>query len=147
MRPFGCATVPIFVAQIRVEAGVELLLLVLIDTPASGDSAAWPSTAQLTGDRSGVLRKLRVVSLSDDVALTAKERQHVLKIANGSQRVFLLAAQLAHEYRQASGIDEVLPDNAQPEEAVGVSPGCPGDEWVTHAAADRRLDADGTPRR
>ena len=106
--------------------GVDFLLLVLIDTLASGDPAAWPSTTQLMGDRSGVLRKLRDVSLSDDVALTANERQHVLKLANSSQHVFLLVAQLAHEYRQASGIDEAFLDNAQLEEAVGVAAGCPG---------------------
>ena len=118
-----------------------------IDTLASGEPAAWPSTTQLMGDRSGVLRKLRDVSLSDDVALTANERQHVPKLANSSQHVFLLVAQLAHEYRQVSGIDEAFLDNAQLEEAVGVSAGCPDDEWVAHAAAGWQLEADGLPRR
>ena len=121
--------------------------MLLIDTLASGEPTAWPSTTQLMGDRNGVLRKLRDVSLSDDVALTANERQHVLKLANSSQHVFLLVAQLAHEYRQASGIDEAFLDNAQLEEAVGVSAGCPDDEWAAPAAAGWLLDADGMPPR
>ena len=42
--------------------GIDVVLLVLIDTLASDDAAAWPSTTQLMGDRSEVLRRLRDVS-------------------------------------------------------------------------------------
>ena len=101
-----------------------------IDTLASGESAPWPSTTQLMGDRSGVLRKHCDVSLSNDVALTANERQHVLKLANSSQHVFLLVAQLAHEYRRASGIDEVFLDNADLGEPTGVPVVCPEADLV-----------------
>ena len=110
--------------------GIDLLLLVLIDTLASGDSAAWPSTTQLMGDRSGILRKLRDMSLNDDAAVSADERKHVLKLANSSQHVFLLVAQLAHEYRRASGIDEAFLDNADLGEPTGVPVVCPEADLV-----------------
>ena len=84
------------------------MLLVLTDTLASDDPAAWPSTTQLMGDRSELLRKLRDVSLKEEPTLTAVERSKVLKLTNVSEHVFLLISQLAHEYRHASGIDEAF---------------------------------------
>ena len=126
--------------------GVDLLLLVLIDTLASSEAAAWPSTTQLMGDRSELLRKLRDVSSHDDTPFIASERKQVLNLANSSQHVFLLVAQLAHEYRQASGIDEAFLENADLEEALGVSVGCPDDDMVADAAVDCYLNADGMAR-
>ena len=92
--------------------GIDVVLLVLIDTLASGDAAAWPSTTQLMGDRSELLRRLRDTSLKEEPPLTSDERTKVLKLANISEHVFLLMSQLAHEYRLASRIDEAFLDRA-----------------------------------
>ena len=105
--------------------GIDVLVIVLSETLASGDASAWPSTTQLMGDRSAPLRRLRHICLNEGAALTAEERKHVLKLANSSQHVFLLVSQLAHDYRQASGIDEAFLDNAGLQEPVGVSAAFP----------------------
>ena len=91
---------------------IDVVLLVLVDTLASDDTAAWPSTTQLMGDRSELLRKFRDMSLQNESRLTSDERTKVLKLANISEHVFLLMSQLAHEYRMASGVDEAFLDHA-----------------------------------
>ena len=97
---------------------IDVVLLVLTDTLVSDDPAAWPSTTQLMGDRSDLLRKLRDESLRDEPDLTAEERSMVLKLVSVSEHVFLLISQLAHEYRQASGIDEAFLDHIDLEEVL-----------------------------
>ena len=96
--------------------GIDTVLLVLVDTLASNDAAAWPSTTQLMGDRSELLRNLRDMSLEDEATLTADERTKVLRLAGTAEQVFLLLTQLAHEFRQASGIDVAFLDNIMLEE-------------------------------
>ena len=90
--------------------GIDAVLLVLIDTLESNDAAAWPSTTQLMGDRSELLRKLRDMFLKDQCRLSGHERTQLLKLAGIAEHIFLLLSQLAHEYRQASGIDEAFLD-------------------------------------
>ena len=90
--------------------GIDAVLLVLIDTLESNDAAAWPSTTQLMGDRSELLRKLRDMFLKDECRLSGHERTQLLKLAGIAEHIFLLLSQLAHEYRQASGIDEAFLD-------------------------------------
>ena len=92
--------------------GIDVVLLVLLDTLASDEATAWPSTTQLMGDRSELLRRLRDASLKDDATLGSGERARLLNLANVSEHVFLLVSQLAHEYRMASGIDEAFLDDA-----------------------------------
>ena len=101
--------------------GTDTVLLVLADTVASDDAAAWPSTTQLMGDRREMLRKIRDMCLKEEPLLTSDEHSKVLKLANVGEHVFLLMSQLAHEYRQASGIDELFLDYTDLEELVGVS--------------------------
>ena len=105
--------------------GIDTVLLVLTDTLASGDAAAWPSTTQLVSDRSELLRRRRDESLEEETLLTADERCKVLKLANVGEHVFLLMAQLAHEYRQASGIDEAFLDHSDLESLVMLPIGHP----------------------
>ena len=102
--------------------GVDTVLLVLIDTLEADDPAAWPSTTQLMGSRDESLRKLRDVSLKDETPLDPKERTKVLKLASTSERVFLLISRLAHQYRQASGVDEAFLDHADLEVEYLASP-------------------------
>ena len=93
--------------------GIDAVLLVLMDTLGSDDAAAWPSTTQLMGDRSEMLRNLRDTYLKDEAGLAADERTQVLKLAGLAEHVFLLMTQLTHEYRQASRIDEAFLDRVE----------------------------------
>lgn len=111
---------PLAAWSLAMVEGIDAVLLVLTDTLASGDAAAWPSTTQLMGDRSDVLRRLRDESLRQPL-LSADERSNALKLANTGEHVFLLISQLAHEYRQASGIDEAFLDHSDLEDLVGVT--------------------------
>ena len=100
--------------------GVDVVLLVLIDTLAADDAAAWPSTTQLTSNRSESLRRLRDVSLKDESPLDCTERTRVLNLASTGERIFLLLSRLTHQYRLASRIDEAFLDDADLElEAPG----------------------------
>ena len=116
---------PVAAWSVALVEGIDAVLLVLTDTLASNDPAAWPSTTQLMGDRSEMLRRLRDASLREGPLLTADERSKVLKLTNISEHVFLLMAQLAHEYRRASGIDEAFLEHAELEDHLGVSMGRP----------------------
>ena len=100
--------------------GIDAVLLVLIDTLESGDSAAWPSTTQLMGDRSDLLHNLRDMSLKAEANLSADERTKVLKLAGVAEQIFLLLTQLAREYRQASRIDDAFLDHADLEDPARV---------------------------
>ena len=93
--------------------GADVIILVLIDTLASESPTVWPSTTQLMGDRRTILRRLRDESLKGEPALTADERVKVLRLANIAEHLFLLMAQLAHEYRQASRVDEMFLEHAE----------------------------------
>ena len=103
---------------------IDVGLLVLIDTLASGDAASWLSITQLMGDRSESLRKLRDTSLKDESPpLTSDERARLLRLVSIAEHTFLLVSQLAHEYRLASRIDEVFLGHAglEVENPVSVS--------------------------
>ena len=102
--------------------GIDAVLLVLIDTLASDDAAAWPSTTQLMGNRTELLRRLRDMSLKGEAALGPDERRRLLKLASTSERIFLLMSRLAHQYRQASRVDELFLDRADLEEALASGP-------------------------
>ena len=102
--------------------GIDAVLLVLIDTLASDDAAAWPSTTQLMGNRTELLRRLRDTSLKGEAALGPDERRRLLKLASTSERIFLLMSRLAHQYRQASRVDELFLDRADLEEALASGP-------------------------
>ena len=105
--------------------GVDAVLLVLIDTLGSDDASVWPSTTQLMGDRTESLRRLRDMSLQDEATLDPDERRKLLKLASTSERIFLLMSRLAHQYRQASGVDEAFLDHAALEDLAGVPPARP----------------------
>ena len=111
---------PLATWSLSLVEGIDVVLLVLIDTLASDDAAAWPSTTQLMGDRSELLRRLRDVSLKEEPPLTSDERVKVLKLANIAEHLFLLLSQLAHEYRLASGVDEAFLDHAGLEDPASV---------------------------
>ena len=100
--------------------GVDAVLLVLIDTLGSDDASAWPSTTQLMGNRTESLRRLRDMSLKDEATLGPDERRNLLKLASTSERIFLLVSRLAHQYRQASRVDETFLDHAVVENLAGV---------------------------
>ena len=102
--------------------GIDALLLVLIDTLASGEASAWPSTTQLMGDRAELLRNLRNLTLKEEPPLTGIERAKVVRLANVAEHVFLLVTRLAHEYRVASGVDAAFLDDSLLEEPDPVLP-------------------------
>ena len=92
--------------------GVDVALLVLIDTLRSGDAAAWPSTTQLVNDRTKELHKFRDDTLKNEPALASEDRQRVLKLVGIAGEVFSLMSRLAHDYRQASNVDEMFLEHA-----------------------------------
>lgn len=92
--------------------GIDVALLVLIDTLQSGDAAAWPSTTQLVNDRTQELHKLRDTTLKDEPALVSENRKKVLELVSIAEHVFLLMSRLAHDYRQASRVDEAFLEHA-----------------------------------
>ena len=104
---------PLATWSLSLVEGIDVVLLVLIDTLASDDATTWPSTTQLMGDRRDILRNLRDVSLKEGPPLTADERVKVLKLASVAEHLFLLISQLAHEYRQASGADQLFLEQAE----------------------------------
>ncbi|MCY4515304.1 MAG: hypothetical protein OXC69_09280, partial [Candidatus Tectomicrobia bacterium] len=101
--------------------GIDAVLLVLMDTLKSNSAAAWPSTTQLMGDRSELLRRLRDMFLKDEDTLAADERTQLLKLAGIAEHIFLLLTQLAHEYRRASGIDEAFFNRIGLNESTGAA--------------------------
>lgn len=104
---------PLAIWSLSLVEGIDVVLLVLIDTLASHDASAWPSTTQLMGDRREILRRLRDVSLKAEPPLTSVERVKVLNLASIAEHLFLLMSQLAHEYREASGVDEIFLEHAE----------------------------------
>ena len=92
--------------------GIDVVLLVLVDTVESGDAAAWPPTTQLTAERGQGLRKLLGLSRKDESLLAPGERKKVLRIAAISLRIFSVMGELAHEYRQASRVDDLFLEHA-----------------------------------
>ena len=92
--------------------GIDVVLLVLIDTLESDDASAWPSTTQLMGERTKELRKFRDTVLKDESILVPDTRTKVLKLVSITEHVFLLISQLTHEYRQASRVDEMFLEHA-----------------------------------
>lgn len=100
--------------------GIDVLMLELIDAAASDDAAAWPSIMRLMGDRSELLRTLRDTALKNQATLSAGERAKVVRLANVAEHVFLLTAQLAREYREASSTGETFLDHTGSEGAASV---------------------------
>ena len=60
------------------------------------------------GDRGELLRELRDASLRDRESLLPDERTKLIRLASTTEHVFMLIAQLAHECRQASLVDEAF---------------------------------------
>ena len=102
--------------------GVDAVLLVLTDTLGSDDASVWPSTTQLMGDRTESLRRLRDLSLKNEAGMGPDERRMLLKLASAGERIFLLMSRLAHQYRQASRVDEAFLDHAAVEDLASVPP-------------------------
>ena len=92
--------------------GIEVDLLVLVDTVESGDPAAWPPPTQLTAERGKGLRKLLGLSRKDESLLAPGKRKKVLRIAAISLRIFSVMGELAQEYLQASRVDDLFLEHA-----------------------------------
>ena len=100
--------------------GLDAVLLVLTDALESDDPSVWPSTTQLMGDRTESLRRLRDRSLKGEAGMGPSERRKLLKFASTSERIFLLMSRLAHQYRQASGVDAAFLYDAVQEDPAGM---------------------------
>ena len=93
--------------------GIDVVLLVLVDTVESGNAAAWPTPTQLTAERGEGLRKLLGMSRKDESLLAPAEGKKVLRIASISVRIFSVMGELAHEYRWASRVDDLFLEHAE----------------------------------
>ena len=91
--------------------GIDVVLLVLVDTVES-DAAAWPPLTQLPAERGKGLRKLLDLSRKDESLVAPGERKKVLRIAALSLRIFSVMGELAHQYRQASRVDDLFLEHA-----------------------------------
>ena len=74
------------------------MLLSLVDALESDDAMSWEIARQLTGDRSDMMRRLRIQYLEIDPPLRKLELINVLLITNSVEEAFYLFSKIEKEF-------------------------------------------------
>ena len=88
---------------------VDGVLLSLVDALESDDAMSWEIAKQLTGDRSDMMRRLRIQYLEIDPPLRKLELINVLLITNSVEEAFYLFSKIEKEFHPNSRIEEYVP--------------------------------------
>ena len=88
---------------------VDSVLLSLIDAVADDDETSWEITRQLTGDRSDMMRRLRVRYLEIEPPLRKVEMINVLLVTNSVEEAFYLFGKIEKEFSPNGQIKEHVP--------------------------------------
>ena len=98
-------------AQLRANIceSVDGVLLSLVDALESDDAMSWDIMRQLTGDRSELMRRIRMQYLEMDPPLRKLEMINVLLITNSVEEAFFLLSKVEKEFNPASTMKEHVP--------------------------------------
>ena len=88
---------------------VDSVLLSLVDAMETDDSMSWEIAKQLTGDRSAMMRKMRMQYLEMDPPLEKIELINILLITNTVEEAFFLLSKIVKEFNALSGMEEYVP--------------------------------------
>lgn len=85
---------------------VDGVLLSLVEVMETDDEATWEVARELTGDRSQMMRSIRVQHLDMDPSLRKVELVNILLITNSVEEIFFLLSKVEREFNVALGDDE-----------------------------------------
>ena len=95
--------------RMSVGEGVDGVLLSLVDAMEGDDRMSWDIAKRLTGDRSSMMRKIRMQYLEMDPPLPKIELINVALITNTVKETFFLLSKIEAEFNVYSSTEEHVP--------------------------------------
>ena len=81
--------------------GIDTVFLILDQELSAGHEDSWSNAAELTGDRSELMRRMRATYMSGDIELSEAEQVNLFNITNSVEQIFFLLSKLTEETQSA----------------------------------------------
>ncbi len=89
--------------------GIDTVVVVIVEELTSPDPERWSMVAQLTGDRSDLLRRIRNSYMSVESPPSDAVQEGILKITNTAAEIFFLFSRLTQEMRNSPVLNPAPP--------------------------------------